>query len=102
MPQHYYELNRDAIKTPVNNAQVTEIVKALDSKGRWLTKHGMTSNPYAGDGTNKEETDTFATTHVGDKTDTSPYRDTTDQEYISTIQYIRNMNTLIKYVHDNK
>ncbi len=102
LPQHYYELNRDAIQTPVSESSVKEIIGALDNKNRWLSKHAMTSNPYIGDGTDKEETNAYASTHVGDKTDTSPYRDTSDQDYLSTIQYIKNMNTLIKYLRDSK
>jgi len=39
---------------------------------------------------------------VGDETDTSPYRDTTDQEYISTGEYIRNMHLLINYLKTKK
>ncbi|PTQ97919.1 PelA/Pel-15E family pectate lyase [Mucilaginibacter yixingensis] len=101
-PQHYYDLNRDAAKNPVGEAEAKQIISGLDSKGRWLVKHVPTSNPYIGDGTNQEETTKYATDHVGDKTDTSPYRDSTDQEYISTIQYIRNMNALIRYVRDSK
>lgn len=101
-PQHYYELNRDAVQTPVDDARAKTIIGALDTKGRWLVKHAMTSNQYIGDGTSQEETNQFAFTNVGDKTDTSPYRDTSDQDYISTIQYIRNMNTLIKYIRDKK
>lgn len=102
MPQHYYDLNRDAEKDQVTGTKVNELIKALDGQGRWLVKHAPTSNPYIGDGINKDETAAYAGTHVGDKTDTSPYRDTTDQEYISTIQYIRNMNMLIKYIRDEK
>ncbi|QKJ30725.1 pectate lyase [Mucilaginibacter mali] len=101
-PQHYYDLNRDAIQSPVNETEVNQIISTLDNKGRWLTKHAMISNPYIGDGTSKEETNAFSGTHVGDKTDTSPYRDTSEQDYISTIQYIKNMNTLIKFIRDKQ
>ena len=40
--------------------------------------------------------------HVGDKTDTSPYRDMSEQDYISTPAYIRNMNLLINYLKSIK
>jgi PelA/Pel-15E family pectate lyase len=98
-PQTYYSLGRetswysDSVNTNIQN-----VISSLDNKDRWLIKHAMFSNPYMGDGTNKEETDEFATTYVGDKTDTSPYRDTSDQEYISTGAYIRNMRLLINYI----
>jgi hypothetical protein len=42
----------------------------------------MISHPYAGDGQNQEQTNEFASTNVGDETDTSPYRDASEQQYI--------------------
>ena len=35
---------------------------------------------------------------MDDETDTSPYRDLTDQEYVSTGEYIKNMKMLINYL----
>jgi hypothetical protein len=58
----------------------------------------MISNPYIGDGKDTVATDQYASTYVGDKTDTSPFRDLTDQSYISTSAYIRNMYMLINYL----
>ena len=81
---------------------VKEIIKSLDDQGRWLIKHATTSHPYMGDGMNQELTDQYATTRVGDETDTSGYRDTTEQEYISTSAYIMNMHLLINYIKSNK
>lgn len=98
-PQSYYSLSRDtAPSTTITEAQVKEVIKSLDSQNRWLVPHAMISNPYIGDGVNKEPTDQYASTHVGDKTDTSPYSDPSDQLYISTPQYIKNMNVLISYL----
>ena len=62
----------------------------------------MTSNPYIGDGQNKEQTDEYASTNVGDKTDTSPYRDMSDQDYISVPAFIRDMQMLIDYLKSTK
>jgi hypothetical protein len=102
-PQSYYTLNRDTVSTnAVTEAQVKEVIKALDSQNRWLAPHAMISNPYIGDGENKEPTDQYASTHVGDKTDTSPYMDPSDQLYISTPEYIKNMNLLIGYLKSLK
>jgi hypothetical protein len=39
----------------------------------------------------------FATTHVGDDTDTSPFTDTAKTTAISTQEYLRNMNILIQW-----
>lgn len=106
IPQSFYHLSKsdrfgnDIL--PATESRVKDIINALDSENRWLVKHVMISNPYIGDGVNKEPTDEFASTHVGDKTDTSPYRDMTDQEYISTPAYIRNMYLLINYLKSIK
>jgi hypothetical protein len=78
--------------------QVIMIIGSLDSENRWLAKHVSISNPYAGDGVKQELTDEFASTNAGDETDTSPFQDQSEQEYISTSQYIRNMGVLINYV----
>jgi DNA-dependent RNA polymerase auxiliary subunit epsilon len=102
-PQSYYNLSKeDRPAPPATEARVKEIINALDNQNRWLVPHAMISNPYIGDGVNKEPTDEFASTHVGDKTDTSPYRDTTNQLYISTPEYIRNMETLSSYLKSKK
>lgn len=104
-PQSFYHLSRvELIETdvPVSEARVKEVIDALDSENRWLVKHVMISNPYIGDGQNKEPTDEFASTYVGDKNDTSPYRDLSEQEYISTPAFIRNMYTLINYLESMK
>ena len=58
----------------------------------------QTSNPYIGDDTKTYPTDEYASSHVGDETDTSPYRDERDREYISTRAYINNMRVLLNYV----
>ena len=78
---------------------VEQIIGSLDMQGRWLVTGAKTSNPYKGDGMNQEPTLKYASTNVGDETDTSPYPDTTDQEYISTGQYILNMQLLINYIN---
>jgi hypothetical protein len=61
----------------------------------------MTSNPYIGDGKKGEVTNKYSQTLVGDETDTPPYRDESDQEYISTETYIENMRLLINYLKAN-
>lgn len=104
-PQTYYHLSRvERAKNdyPATESMVRSVINALDSQNRWLVKHAMISNPYSGDGQRRDKTDTYASTHVGDSTDTSPYRDTSDQEYISTSAYIRNMQVLINYLRSIK
>jgi len=96
-PQTFYKLSRNYPMKP-NEQQVKNVINALDIDGRWLIKHASISNPYIGDGQKQELTDEYSSTNVGDETDTSPYRDLSDQEYISTSEYIRNMNLLIAYI----
>jgi len=100
-PQQYYSLNRSFPMKPDEN-QIKTIIGKLDSENRWLVKHASKSNLYIGDGQKQELTDEFASTNVGDETDTSPYRDESDQDYITTSEYIRNMSMLISYIKSVK
>jgi hypothetical protein len=102
-PQLYYNLSKaDRPTFEPTEARVKEIINALDNQNRWLAANAMISNRYISDGESKEATDEFASTHVGDKTDTSPYRDTSDKLYISTPEYIRNMELLSSYLISKK
>jgi PelA/Pel-15E family pectate lyase len=102
-PQTYYSLSRgNSFAAIVPDAGIRAIIGSIDSRNRWLVPHVMISNPYIPNSENKEPTDQYASTNVGDKSDTSPYRDTTDQLYISTPEYIKNMNTLIRYLASGK
>lgn len=102
-PQTYYTLNRDTYPSnDSSDTNIRRIISSLDDHNRWLVKHAMISNPYIGEGQIKEATDEYASTRVGDKTDTSPYVDPSDQQYISTFAYIRNMNVLMNYVKSTR
>lgn len=85
-----------------SEAEVRRILDAMDDMGRWLVNNVMISHPYTGDGKGFSTSEAYATTHVGDETDTSPFRDTSDQQYISTPEYIKNMQVLIKYIQSRK
>jgi len=102
IPQKYYDLNRDIFRGTAKENQVKEIINLLDKENRWLVKHAKISHPYIGDGVKKDLTEEFASTNVGDETDTSPFEDESDQEYISTSEYIKNMNLLISYIKSAK
>lgn len=83
--------------------QIKKIVGSLDDRGRWLTTGLNTSHPYQGRPTAEDaHTHRYMTTIVGDAYDTSPYRDTTGQRYISTALYQRNMRTLISWLMTQK
>lgn len=101
-PQSYHDLNRYNITDIPTEQQALEIIRSLDSRNRWLTTHAMISNPYIGDGVKNEPSNKFANTMVGDETDTSPFRDMSDQLYISTSEYIKNMYLLMNYIRSAK
>jgi len=107
MPQKFYSVKSAAMtasamsysRRPVPDEKaVRDAIESMDDEGRWLVKHLQTTNPYAGDGTKTELTDAYASTNVGDETDTSQFRDESEQLYISTREYIRRMTVLMNYV----
>jgi len=102
LPQSYYDFSHERITRVPDESFVKKITQSLDKEGRWLVKHASISNPYIGDGVKQEPTEAYQKTMVGDETDTSPYRDPSDKEYISTGDYVRNMRMLINYVEANK
>lgn len=74
----------------------TALIAALTAEGWWPTPLRATSNPYRGPGPRRPVPGDYATSHVGDASDTSPY--TTDKPVtgISTATYIANMAALIR------
>jgi PelA/Pel-15E family pectate lyase len=107
LPQKHYDVKSESFTASALNyaerpvpgeEEVRRVLAALDSQHRWLVKHADTSHPYAGDGVKTEPTDAFASTNAGDETDTSCFRDDSDQLYISTSAFIRNMTVLMDYV----
>jgi PelA/Pel-15E family pectate lyase len=100
-PQNFYDLKRNEMVFPSpSDSTVKSVINSLDNENRWLVKHVMISHPYIGDGQLTVKTDAYASTFVGDSTDTSPFRDMSDQLYISTPAYIRNMDILIGYIKE--
>jgi PelA/Pel-15E family pectate lyase len=74
-----------------------EVVAALTAEGYWLAPLRMTSHPYRGDGPKTPAPGDFASTNVGDETDTSMFGDDTLMG-ISTAAYVRNMGVLIRHL----
>jgi PelA/Pel-15E family pectate lyase len=101
-PQNFYDLNRDNFSSSSTDAEIKQIIQSVDSQNRWLTKHAYISHPYIGDGQNQEQGPKYASTVVGDDTDTSPYPDPSDNLYISTGEYIRNIHKLINFLKSNQ
>ena len=83
-----------AAMAPRNAPAVSEVVKGLNAQGYWPAKLGMNTYPYRADSTATVAPGNFATTMVGDTSDTSPFRDDT-LVGISIEAYIRNMSVLI-------
>jgi PelA/Pel-15E family pectate lyase len=80
------------------DAQVRGSLAALNEVGFWPAPLPQNSHPYKGPGSKTVPAGDFAGTHVGDDTDTSPYNDTAKTVSISTQEYLRNMNILIRAV----
>lgn len=102
LPQDFYQICRPNFPQFPNEERVKEVITELDEQNRWMVKHAFISHPYIGDGVKTEETIEFSTSRVGDETDTSPYPDESDQLYISTSEYIQNMQLLINYINFTK
>lgn len=80
------------------NARAGEVIQALNRTGYWPAPLPQTSHPYAGDGPDEPVQGDFAGTHVGDETDTSPFAPGEQIEAISTAEYLRNMNVLLRWL----
>jgi hypothetical protein len=86
---------------PAKNAldeQARGSIGGLNSTGFWPAALPQNSHPYKGPASKTESKGDFATTHVGDEGDTSPYNDTSKTVAISTQEYLRNMNVLIRWL----
>jgi hypothetical protein len=83
-------------------SRVDQLLGALNADGYWPAALEYTSNPYHGPGGAEIVPGTFATTHVGDATDTSPFRDPSPKQGISTATYIENINVLIRWLDQRR
>lgn len=80
------------------NEQVAKSLSSLVGEGYWLAPLSQTSHPYRGPAQKKVSSGNFATTYVGDTTDTSPFPAPAGTMSISTAEYLRNMNILIEWL----
>ncbi|MDH7605992.1 MAG: hypothetical protein QHH13_13915, partial [Melioribacter sp.] len=79
--------------------KVNEIISQLDDRNRWLTKNVFISNPYIkGEITGDENSEMYSKTYAGDKFDTSPFPNDTDEKFISTRLFIENVSYLLRYL----
>jgi len=85
------------LRQKVNESQVDTIIKSLDSQYRWLSRHEWISHPYTISKTGMESNTAPLSTEDG-----AQIRDSSDQQYISTEVYIKNMDLLIDYIMEQK
>ena len=78
-------------------AQVRQSLDRLNETGYWPAPLPQNSHPYRGDASPGQANGDYATTHVGDAFDTSPFNDGRTPS-ISTAEYLRNMNLLIRWL----
>ncbi|WP_309643530.1 pectate lyase [Phenylobacterium sp.] len=101
-----YFANQDLATSDLNGGQSMAPLKAspqeaarlvadLNTEGWWPTPLVATSHPYKGPGPATPTPGDYATTHVGDAYDTSPYPTDTPVLGISTSAFIKNMGLLI-------
>jgi len=78
--------------------RVDRAIDSLNQEGYWPAPLWFTSHPYTGQAAPEIAVGDFASTYVGDKSDTSPYRNPELVTCISGSTYIRNMKALIEYL----
>lgn len=93
MPQKFYELASNSSNEIPNESEVRAIINSMDDHNRWLIKNIQISRPYSISDTGHE----MNTAKLSDETGRA-IKDSSDQEYISTREYVKNMKLLIKYL----
>lgn len=74
------------------------VIRTLNEAGYWPAPLPQTSHPYEGDGSAEVAPGDFSGTHVGDASDTSPFAPDKPVMAISTEEYLRNMNVLVRWL----
>lgn len=75
-----------------------KLISGLNREGYWPTPLVATSHPFTGATPPADSDGDYATTHVGDVTDTSPFPSENPPRGISTGAYVQNMTVLIDYL----
>jgi hypothetical protein len=101
---------REPAPEAVTDGQVQALIDAASPTGAWLAPLDFVSNPYRGPASGETfAADTYASTHVGDRSDTSPYQPSkapagyaleTAPIGISVARFIANLTSLIAYVSE--
>ncbi|MGK9476074.1 pectate lyase [Melioribacter sp. OK-6-Me] len=87
--------NEDKINTNI----IDGIISSVDTNYYWYTKNAYISNEFIDIPSEIENTNNaYAVSYVGDKYDTSPFPNISDEKFISTAHFIRNIRTLLDYI----
>lgn len=93
------KLTEDTEDKPAEKSEIREIINAMDDRGRWLSLLDNTSNPWIPcPDASPSNDDSYCSTNVGDKYDTSPYRAEFPAYGISVRDYIGKMKKLIQFI----
>ncbi len=99
----YFSRGRHIANPAEREASARNLISSLNAEGYWPVPLEMTSNPYIGPGKKDEVTPgNYMSVNVGDKYDTSPYRDPDPKMGISCKAYVANMFELALLVESLK
>jgi hypothetical protein len=87
-----------AEEEPVTEAHIDRLMAQLNAEGYWPAPLRSTSHPYHGDGSVEVPPGDFSRTFVGDDTDTSPYPAPQPVMGISVGAYLKNMDSLVRFL----
>ncbi len=83
----------------INPNIIRDIISKIDTNYCWYTKHVFVSNEFIGLPSEVKDTNkVYSVSYVGDKYDTSPFQNNTEEEFISTAYFIRNIRTFLDYI----
>jgi len=95
----------NAVRAPpagTKGEAVAKILSELNAEGWWPSRLAAMSNPYRGPGPATPTPGDYASTHVGDAWDTSPYPVKDGPVGVSIAHYIENMSTLIGWLEPGR
>ncbi|WP_353181674.1 pectate lyase [Parapedobacter lycopersici] len=93
--KYYFQTpDRNVVMRP-SEIDARNIIDALDTQHRWLSKHEWISSPYSIDPRTGQETNTAM--HA-DRLSADWKLDPSDQQYISVAVYVKNMRLLMDYL----
>lgn len=93
LPQKFFNYRQGTNDKTMSESEVRAIINSLDDQHRWLSKHEWISKPYTILPTGEETNTAPLSTEGG-----AQIRDISDQQYISTSKYMKNMNLLLNYI----